>query len=309
MRILFFGTPAFAVPSLRALLAAGHEVVGVVTQPDRAHGRSRSVLVPPPVKVEALAAGLRVLQPEKPVGVQLIDQLSAFRADLGVVVAYGHILRPEILRIPTHGMINVHASLLPRWRGAAPIQWAIRSADRETGVSIMQMEAGLDSGPVWHARATAIGPHETGGTLTERLSILGAEALLDALPRIVAGATPVPQDASAVTIAPKIDRATAHIDWDDSAERLAHHVAAFDPAPGAWTTLNGIDVKVFGATERTERTEGAEPGTVVRADDELEVSTGAGTLLVREAQPSGKKRQSVAEWVRGRGIAAGARFS
>ncbi len=188
MRIIFFGTPSFAVPSLRALLGAGHEVVAVVTQPDRSHGRSRSVVVAPPVKVAAEAAGLQVLQPDKPVGVQLIDQLNAFEADLGVVVAYGHILRPQVLAIPRLGMINVHASLLPRWRGAAPIQWTIRNGDRTTGVTIMQMEAGLDSGPVWHARATPIAPGETGGTLTERLSLLGAETLLEALPMLVSGA-------------------------------------------------------------------------------------------------------------------------
>ena len=315
MRILFFGTPEFAVPSLRALPGAGHEVVAVVTQPDRPHGRSRSVVVAPPVKVAASGAGLLVLQPGKPVGVQLIDQLRALRPDLGVVVAYGHILHPEVLAIPRLGMINVHASLLPRWRGAAPIQWAIRNGDRTTGVTIMQMEAGLDSGPAWHARATPIGPGETGGALTERLSILGAEALLEALPRLTSGARPVAQDESAVTLAPKIDRATAHINWNDSAEHLARHVAAFDPVPGTWTTLGGVDLKLFGAGEKAGKagvtgTAGkAAPGTVLVAEDVLEVTTGAGTLLVREVQPAGKKRQPVAEWVRGRGVRAGARFS
>ena len=321
MRILFFGTPAFAVPSLRALLGAGHEVVAVVTQPDRPHGRSRSVVVAPPVKVAAVDAGLLVLQPDKPVGIQLIDQLSALRADLGVVVAYGHILRPQVLAIPRLGMINVHASLLPRWRGAAPVQWAIRSGDRTTGVTIMQMEAGLDSGPAWHVRATPIGPGETGGALTERLSLLGAEALLEALPRLTGGARPVAQDESAVTLAPKIDRAAAHIDWKHGAEQLARHVAAFDPVPGAWTTLAGVDVKVLGAaaagsaTGATGATGAANlgtpiaPGTVLRADDVLEVVTGDGILRVREVQPAGKRRQPVAEWVRGRGVAAGARFA
>jgi methionyl-tRNA formyltransferase len=310
MRILFFGTPAFAVPSLRALLGSGHEVVAVVTQPDRAHGRSRSVLVAPPVKVVAEEAGVPVLQPDKPVGAQLIDQLTAFRADLGVVVAYGHILRPQLLGLPRLGMINVHASLLPRWRGAAPIQWAIRAGDRTTGVTIMRMEAGLDSGPVWLERETAISQGDTGGELTERLSRLGAEALLEALPLVASGAVPVPQDDAIVTLAPKIDRSTAHIDWNLPARELEHHVAAFDPVPGAWTTLGGVDVKLFGA-QAASAPDGtaAAPGRVLRAGDRLEIATGHGTLLVNEAQPAGKKRQPVRDWVRGRGIDAGAQFS
>ena len=308
MRIIFFGTPDFAVPSLRALLGAGHEVVSVVTQPDRPHGRSRSVVVAPAVKVAAEQSGVPVLQPDKPVGVQLIDQLSALGADLGVVVAYGHILRPQVLAIPRLGMINVHASLLPRWRGAAPIQWAIRSGDRNTGVTIMQMEAGLDSGPVWHTRSIPIGPNETGGTLTERLSVLGAEALIEALPLLSSGARPVIQDEAGVTLAPKIDRTVARIDWNEPAEKLAHHVAAFDPVPGAWRTLAGADVKLFGA-KGAKGAKGAEPGTVLSADDLLHIATGDGSLIVSEVQPAGKKRQPVAEWVRGRGVVVGARFT
>jgi len=309
MRILYFGTPGFAVPSLRALVEAGHEVVAVVTQPDRPTGRSRSVVTAPAVKVAAEELGIPVLQPDKPAGVQLIDQLSALRADLGVVVAYGHLLSPQVLAIPRLGMINVHASLLPRWRGAAPIQWAIRTGDRTTGVTIMQMEAGLDSGPAWHTRAIPIGPGDTGGSLTERLSVLGAEALVEALPLLNAsGSHPTAQEESAVTLAPKIDRGTARIDWNRSADELAHHVAAFDPVPGAWATLGGMDVKLFGAGSGMGA-QGARPGTVMRADDVLEIGTGNGILAIREVQPAGKKRQTVTEWVRGRGIAGGAQFS
>ena len=250
MRILFFGTPRFAVPSLRALTGAGHEVVGVLTQPDRSTGRSRSVVVAPPVKLAAEELGLPVLQPDKPVGAPLVDQLSALQADLGVVVAYGHILRPHVLAIPRLGMINVHASLLPRWRGAAPIQWAIQAGDPVTGVTIMQMEAGLDSGPAWHARSIPIDPGETGGSLTERLSLLGAEALIETLPLLTSGASPAVQDEAAVTLAPKIDRGTARIDWGRSADALAHHVAAFYPVPGAWPRLGEADVKLFRAGGR-----------------------------------------------------------
>ncbi len=313
MRIIFFGTPEFAVPSLRALLGAGHEVVAVVTQPDRSHGRSRSVVVAPPVKVAALAAGLPVLQPDKPVGAQFIDQLTAFGADLGVVVAYGHILRPQVLAIPRLGMINVHASLLPRWRGAAPIQWAIRSGDRTTGVTIMQMEAGLDSGPVWHARGHSHRPRRDrrhpdraaerpgrGGTAR------GASAVRQRSPsqwRRTTGARHArAQDR------PRHCRAST---GTSAPRQLAHHVAAFDPVPGAWTTLAGVDVKLFGA--RAQGAEGAEaedarcgaPGGR-RARDRAPATASS---LVREVQPAGKKRQPVAEWVRGRGIAVGARFT
>ena len=308
MRILFFGTPAFAVPSLRALAGAGHEVAAVVTQPDRSTGRSRSVVVAPAVKVAAEELGIPVLQPDKPVGAQLIDQLTALGADLGVVVAYGHILRPQVLAIPRLGMINVHASLLPRWRGAAPIQWAIQAGDRVTGVTIMQMEAGLDSGPTWLARAVPIGPDDTGGGLTERLSVLGSEVLLEALPLLATGVRPVAQDESAVTLAPKIDRSTARIVWNRSAGELAHHVAAFDPVPGAWATLGEADVKLFGAGAAPEAGT-HRPGTVLRADDVLSIATVDGALTIREVQPAGKKRQAVTEWVRGRGIAEGAEFT
>lgn len=308
MRIVFFGTPEFAVPSLRALAGSGHELAGVVTQPDRPAGRSRSVVVAPAVKVAAETLAVPVLQPDKPVGGPFIDQLASVGADLGIVVAYGHILRPQVLAIPRLGMINVHASLLPRWRGAAPIQWAIRSGDPTTGITIMQMEAGLDSGPVWHARSVPIGPEDTGGSLTRRLSLLGAEALLEALPRLTSGAQPTPQDGGGVTLAPKIDRSVARMDWSRTADDLAHHVAAFDPVPGAWSAVGGADVKIFSA-QRTDGAEGGVPGTVIRAGEQLEIATGNGTLLVREVQPAGKKRQAVAEWVRGRGIAAGARFA
>ena len=305
MRILFFGTPAFAVPSLRALLGAGHEVVAVVTQPDRPHGRSRSVVVAPPVKVAAVEAGLLVLQPDKPVGIQLIDQLSALRADLGVVVAYGHILRPQVLAIPRLGMINVHASLLPRWRGAAPIQWAIRSGDRTTGVTIMQMEAGLDSGPAWHARATPIGPGETGGTLTERLSLLGAEALLEALPRLIGGAAPVAQDDQ-----------RRHPRAQDRPRHCPHRLerrrrAAGAPRGGVRPGAGRVDdarrrgrEDVWRRAQRREarrraRGRGARRMVLLAPTTCSRSRPATAASLVREVQPAGKKRQPVAEWVRG----------
>jgi methionyl-tRNA formyltransferase len=307
MRIVFFGTPEFAVPSLRALLRERYEVVGVVTQPDRPQGRSRSTLVAPPVKAEAVAAQLPVLQPARPLGDVFLAGLRRLEPDLGVVVAYGHILRSEVLTLPRLGMINVHASLLPRWRGAAPIQHAILAGETETGVSIMQMDAGLDSGPVLHRVATPIGPEETAGALADRLAELGATALVDALSLLTGGfARPAPQDPAGVTLAPKIDRDSARLEWRRDAASLARQVRAFDPAPGAWTTLGQDPLKLFGAVATGDL---GEPGLVLAAGDRLIVGCGKGALAVREVQPAGRSRLSVADWTRGRGIAVGARLA
>jgi methionyl-tRNA formyltransferase len=306
MRIVFFGTPAFAVPSLRALVDSRQDVAAVVTRPDRPQGRSRSALVPPPVKELALELGLPVLQPDRPVGDVFTASLRHLRAELGVVVAYGHILRPEVLAIPARGMINVHASLLPRWRGAAPIPWAIMHGDGETGISIMRMEAGLDSGPVLQRVATPVGPNETGGSLADRLADLGAAALVDVLQRLAKGDLPgEPQDQSAVTFAPKVDRDTTRLSFEGPALAAARKVRAFDPTPGAWTTLAGAQVKLFGGRPVPG---GGCPGEVIAAGRSLVVACGEGALEVLEAQPAGRTRITVDAWVRGRGIAVGARF-
>ena len=306
MRILFFGTPAFAVASLRALLRERFTIAGVVTQPDKPHGRSRSELVPPPVKVFAQAQGIPVLQPVRPVGDVFATSLRRLEAELGIVVAYGHILRPEILAIPPHGMINVHASLLPRYRGAAPIQHAILRGEAETGITIMQMEAGLDSGPMLHRVATAIGPDETAGQLAERLAELGGAALIEALSLISGGlARPQPQDHARATLAPKIDREMARLVWERDAATLVRQVRAFDPAPGAWTTLNGGVLKLFTAREVPGT---GEPGDVLAAGERLVVAAGRGAIAVNEVQPAGKNRLPVEAWVRGRGVAAGQRL-
>ncbi len=306
MRIVFFGTPEFAVASLNALLRERFTLAGVVTQPDKPHGRSRSTLVPPAVKVAAVEAGLPVLQPARPVGDLFLASLRRLEADLGVVVAYGHILRREVLEAPARGMINVHASLLPRFRGAAPIQHAILAGDRETGISIMRMEEGLDSGPVLHRVSTPIADGETGGTLTTRLATLGASALVEALAHLSARTErPVPQDPCAATYAPKISRETARLDWTRDAASLERQVRAFDPVPGAWTSLDGAPVKLFGAMPAVG---GGEPGAVLAASDRLVVAGGTGAIAVSEVQPAGRNRLTVEEWVRGRGIAAGRRF-
>ena len=306
MRIVFFGTPEFAVASLRALLRERFTVAGVVTQPDKPQGRSRSTLVPPPVKTAALEAGLPILQPARPVGDLFLAGLKRLEADLGVVVAYGHILRREVLDAPGRGMINVHASLLPRFRGAAPIQHALLAGDRETGISIMRMEEGLDSGAVLHRLATPITDGETAGTLTSKLAELGATALVEALSLLSAGPVkPQPQDESRVTYAPKISRETARLDWHRDALSVERQIRAFDPVPGAWTTLDGAPVKLFGALPAVGS---GEPGTVLAASDRLVVAAGGGAIAAREVQPAGRNRLAVEDWVRGRGVAAGDRF-
>jgi methionyl-tRNA formyltransferase len=306
MRIVFFGTPEFAVASLNALLRERFTLAGVVTQPDKPQGRSRSTLVPPAVKLAALEAGLPVLQPARPVGDLFLASLRRLEADLGVVVAYGHILRREVLEAPARGMINVHASLLPRFRGAAPIQHAILAGDRETGISIMKMEEGLDSGPVLHRVSAPIADGETGGTLTTRLAALGASALVEALALLSARAErPEPQDACAASYAPKITRETARLDWTRDAASLERQVRAFDPLPGAWASLDGAPVKLFGGMPAVGA---GEPGAVLAASDRLVVAGGTGAIAVSEVQPAGRNRLTVEEWVRGRGIAAGSRF-
>ncbi len=298
MRIVFFGTPEFAVPSLEALLAERAQVVGVVTQPDKPHGRSRSVLVPPPVKQAALRQGIPVLQPDRPRGDLFLAALRHWQPEIGVVVAYGHILGPDVLSLPSRGMINVHASLLPRWRGAAPINWAIRAGDRETGISIMVMEPGMDTGPILHQSRLPIGPDETAGTLTERLAVLGADTLVEALALMrLGGITPVPQDESRATYAHKIDRGVTRIVWDDTADAVSQGIRAFDPEPGAWTVLEGQEIKLFGAAPVPGS---GVPGHVLRTSPDLTIATRRGAVRIADVKPSGKTRMPAQDWIRGR---------
>lgn len=310
MRIVFFGTPEFAVPSLRALLGEGFPVLAVVTQPDRPQGRSRSTPIPPPVKVVAQEEGLPVLQPEDPNDPAFLEQLRPLEPELGVVVAYGHILKPHVLSLPRAGMINVHASLLPALRGAAPIPHAILQGLEETGISIMQMEEGMDTGPVLHQVATAIAPDETGGELSVRLAELGALALVEALALLEAGAAhPRQQDHPHATYAPKITREMARIRWEEPAVRIARQVRALDPRPGAWSTLGGRVVKLFGPRAADEWETDEQPGEIVETDPALVVATGEGALQFLDVQPEGKHRMAAPEWLRGRGAVKGDRFA
>jgi len=306
VRVVFFGTPEFAVPSLEALLGEGFDVVAVVTQPDKPQGRSRSTAVPPPVKTAAEAEDVPVLQPERPSDPAFVERLRALAPDVGVVVAYGHILKPDLLALPRHGMINVHPSLLPELRGAAPVEWAILNGLEQTGVTIMRMDEGLDSGPILLQIPHDIDPEMTGGELSEHLSELGAQALVEALALFETnGLEPHPQQQARATYAPKLTRETAHIRWADPAERVARLIRALDPRPGAWTELDGREIKLFGA--RVVEGQGT-PGAIRTTDDGLRITTGRGAVQVEEVQPASKARMAAAEWVRGRGAQAGQRF-
>lgn len=311
MRLVFWGTSSFAVPSLRALLGEGFDVVGVVTQPDRAAGRSRSELVPPPVKEAATAEELPVLQPEKPSDEQFLAQLRALEPELSVVISYGHILRPSLISLPTLGTINVHASLLPELRGAAPIQGAIRLGLAETGVTIMRMVQALDAGPILLRTRTPVARDETAGELEARLSELGALALVEALTLMSLGKlTETPQDDSRATYAPKIEREMARIDWSMSADEIARHVRAYDPRPGAFTTHRGSEVKLFGAiTADSAPSPARAEGEILSIDQRgIFVACGSGAVVITAAQPAGRNRLDPAEWMRGRGIDVGERF-
>jgi methionyl-tRNA formyltransferase len=297
MRIVFAGTPEFAVPSLR-VAASRNEVVAVYTQPDRPAGRGRGVQ-PSPVKREALLRGIPVLQPESLKSQLSRDALHALKPDLLVVVAYGLILPSNILAIPTHGCWNVHASLLPRWRGAAPIQRAIEAGDAETGVCLMQMEKGLDTGPVLLSQRIAIGAGETGGQLHDRLAELGAQTLADGLGLLRAGMRPVPQPQSdvGVTYAHKLDKAEARLDWSQPAEVLARKVRAFNPWPVAEAELGGERVRVHAATA-LPLAHRAEPGSLLLASREgIDIACGEGALRIRVLQREGGKAITAADWV------------
>lgn len=307
MRVVFFGTPAFAVPSLEALLGEGFDVAAVVTRPDRPRGRSRRAAAPSPVKAAATAEGLPVLQPEQPNTPEFAAQLRALAPDIGVVVAYGHILKPELLHVPRRGMVNVHPSLLPELRGPAPIEWAILNGLATTGVTIMQMDEGLDSGPILHQIPHEIAPEITGGELAEHLAELGALALVETLALLEQdGLEPRPQDPARASYAPKLTRETARIRWSEPAERVARVIRAFDPKPGAWTLLDGREIKLFGA--RVVEGRGA-PGEVLAAGERLVVAAGSGAVAVAEVQPAGKAAMEAAAWLRGRGARAGQRFT
>ena len=311
MRVAFFGTPEFAVPSLRALVGEGFDVVAVVTQPDAPQGRSRSTLIPPPVKVAAESEELTIFQPEKPTDGAFLVRLRDLRPDIGVVVAYGHILKPELLELPARGMVNMHPSLLPGLRGAAPVEWAIIRGHETTGVTIIQLDAGMDSGPILHQIPHRIEPDVTAGELSAHLAEVGAQALVETLAMMAQSdqpPKPVPQDEQRATFAPKLTREIARIDWTKDARTIACLIRGLDPRPGAWTELNGIELKLFAPKVVNQPSHGA-PAEVLSAGDSLVIATGGGTIEIFEVQPAGKARMAAKDWLRGARLKAGTRLT
>jgi methionyl-tRNA formyltransferase len=308
-RAIFFGTPEFAVPCLRALLEVA-EVVLVVTQPDRPAGRGMQ-LTPPPVKLLAQERGIEVSQPKGVRKPEFAERLRALSADVALVVAYGRILPLGVLQAPRLGCLNVHGSLLPKLRGAAPIQWSIIRGDTETGVCLMQMDEGMDTGPELARRSLAIGPQETAGELAPRLSELGAQLVREELPRFLRGElTAQPQDHAGATLAPILTKEQGRIDWTRPAAELHALLRGTHPWPGAYTYLDGQRIKLHRATVLTPSGTHGEPGTVVRADRHaVEVACGAGVLAISELQPEGKRRMTAEQFCAGTRLRAGARFT
>lgn len=297
-RLIFMGTPAFAVPSLEAL-ADEYEIVAVVTQPDRPAKRGRK-LTAPAVKTAALARGLPILQPESLRGADVMAQIEKLQARLIVVAAYGEILRPEVLNIPPAGVLNVHPSLLPRYRGASPIAGAILAGEEETGVTIMLMDAGMDTGPILSQSSIEIRPEDTLGSLEDRLAKLGAELLMETLPRWLEGKIDAqPQDDDRATYTKLIAKEDAVIDWSLPAEEIWLRVRAFNPRPGAHTRWQAKVFKVLSARVRPKWEGRAELGEVVELPDGVAVSTGHGALLLEEVQLAGKQAMDIQDFVRG----------
>jgi methionyl-tRNA formyltransferase len=309
VRSIFFGSPEFAVPCLDALHAVS-DVAAVISQPDKPAGRGLSMR-PPAVKVRALELGLEVWQPKKVRTPEFAEELRALDADVGVVVAYGRILPRAVLDAPRLGCVNVHASLLPKWRGAAPIQWSIVHGDAETGVTLMQMDEGMDTGPMLAKAAIPIERTDDAASLSARLSELGAELLRRELPRYVAGAlTREPQDDSLATMAPLLEKKHGRIDWTQSASAVHDQIRGMNPWPGAFTSLGDRRIKVHRAMPSTLDPEGAKPGEVTALDPEgILVACGSGTLEIQELQESGRKRVDARAFITGRGVAVGDRFS
>src|SRR5215470_13230789 len=302
MRVLFYGTPAFALPTLHALLAR-HQVIAAVTQPDRPAGRGQRPQASP-VKVVAMEHGVPVLQPGRLRDPGWPERLAEHAADVAVVVAFGHLLPRAVLDVPVRGSINVHASLLPRYRGAAPVAWAIIRGERETGVTTFQMDPGMDTGPLLLQHATPIGPEETAGDLAERLAVLGADVLLETLDRLDA-LTPRVQDSDAATSAPRLRKEDGVLDWTEPAAALAARVRGLNPWPGAMTQVSGGRLLIWRARAIAGR---GEPGVLTAVDGQLAVGTGAGLLVPVEVQPENRRAMDWGAYLRGARLETGAQF-
>ncbi len=308
-RIVFMGTPEFAVPPLETLINGPDEVIAVVSQPDRPKGRGRKLL-PTPVKEVAQKAGIQVFQPKKVREPEFLETLEALEPDLIVVAAFGQILPQALLDIPKIMPINIHGSLLPKYRGAAPIQWALINGDKETGITIMKMDAGMDTGPMLLKGAIPIGEDETFGQLVVRMSELGAQLLEKALEKLEKGElTPEIQPEDGVTYAPPIKKEQYHIDWTLPAHKIHGTIRAFDPKPGAYTLFEGQRLRLYAPVVLEKDSSIEEPGTVIEASPEaIRVACGKGVLGIRQIQWPGRKRLDVDAFLRGRQIPKGSLF-
>ncbi len=304
-RAIFFGSPAFAVTSLESLHSIA-EIAGVVCQPDKPAGRGLA-LTPPAVKVRAAALGLPVVQPSKLKTGEFAEWVRAQGADVALVVAYGRILRLDVLEGPRLGCVNVHGSLLPKYRGAAPITWAVVHGEAETGITLMKLDEGMDTGPTFARASTPIGADETAGALGERLAQIGADAVREWLPKYVAGACVLaPQDDTQATMAPMLEKDDGRIDWSKHAQRVHDHVRGMSPWPGAFTTARGRPVKVHATHIVSGERPSARAGEVVIADkSRLLVACGEGTVELVTVQPEGKRTMRASDWVMGRAVGEG----
>ena len=301
MRIVFIGTGEIGLPTLRALQKSDHELVGVVTQPDKPVGRDQKI-EPTQVKKEMAGSNISVLQPARIKDPQAIEQIRAMRPEIIVVMAYGQILPRDVLEIPTSACLNLHASLLPCWRGAAPIQAAIAAGDPKTGITVIYMDEGLDTGDILLKRELEILPTDTGQAVHDRLAKIAAEACLDSLQLLAKGtASRIPQDKELATYAPKLTREDGQIEWNESAQSIERKIRAYDPWPGAFTPINGRNLKIFRASIVEIH---GKPGEILRADRELAIAANDGALSLIEVQLEGKRRMNAAEFLRGRNLSS-----
>ncbi len=308
-RIIFMGTPDFSVPALNALVRSRHEICAVVSQPDRRKGRGRKVM-PTPVKVAAEAAGIDVMQPEKVREPEFLETVRSIAPDLLLVAAFGQILPQSLLDIPSIMPINIHGSLLPALRGAAPIQWAIIQRLSRTGITIMQMDAGMDTGPMLLQEALEIGADETFGRLYQRMADLGAKLIIQALDLLAAGELKtIPQPQDGITMAPPIKKEMARVNWRKPAEEIHALIRAMDPAPGAYTLWKGQRLRVYSPALSDSKQNGSQPGTVCKVDNDcVTVVTGDGCIKLRELQWPGRKRLAFPDFARGRPVTTGEKF-
>jgi methionyl-tRNA formyltransferase len=306
MRIVFMGTPEFAVPTLEALLQSDDQVIGVVTQPDRPKGRGQ-ILAASPIKRLALREGLSVLQPEKMKDERFLEALRAWQPELIGVAAFGRILPPVILQMPPKGCVNVHASLLPKYRGAGPIQWALINGEHETGITTMLMDEGMDTGPILLQERMVIEPDDTAGSLSDRLAQLGGRLLIETVRRLKAGTiTPRPQDPTRATLAPLLNKEDGLINWNAPASQIVNRIRGMTPWPGAYTSAGQERWIIWRAVALDEQTCSQAPGTVLEASrDALIVATGKGRLSITELQPAGGRRLTVAQYMAGHRLSTG----